>query len=584
MANEVSGYQVVEFLRDTPRQIRGTFYESPENRKFWLPVSCVLAGRRTMPALSSTLTGYNTLTVQWMHFSDPWNSEPDYPHFKRLKFFFSCTHRRTTVSSKPLASHDKTSSSTCENSSSVSKISSTATEDAIIENSDRGTASTFWFGTNERKRSPDQNGTEPMPSKRERGMRGAAVDDEGWQFRVVASSRCKSPSLLASDVIGTIDFNQDGKYFATGGIARKIRICSYEKLISVHEGNTESSDEDIRHEDSSDEDHDTRKSSSRKRRDLSVRDHEYASAGEICTPGKLSSVKWRPDGSEVIGCGDYDGVVMEWNIEHGHTVSEKYEHCGQRVWSLDYSKVTPTLSASSSADGTVRVWSRGTDKSVSVLRPDSGNSICSAEFSPVADYLIAVASADTNVYMYDIRNSESPMLKLGGHDRAVSYVRFLGKDKLVSASIDSTLKLWDISAPLRDVQDEDVDADYHGRLVVKQQQRPFDHGGLTNMLQNPLRTFGAHTNIRHFVGLSIHRGAGLLACGSETNEVFLYRDSCSHPLLNVKFPGQSPVCRGTGLGSGKSYVGAVCWREHGDNYALVAANSEGIVQVLEVVR
>ncbi|CAM6100622.1 unnamed protein product [Calypogeia fissa] len=564
-ANEVSVHQEVELPRATPRQILGTCFET-KYRRFRLPVSCGLAGRRTMPAIHSTLTECNSHIVQWMH-SDSWNSEPDSPHFKRPKFISCTTHRQSVP--KPLADlHDTSSSSDIDYSSStVSKISSTAGD--VIANSDRGTAESCWFGPNERKRSSDQNGTDLSPYKRERGMPG----DEDWRFRVVASSGCKSPTLLASDVIGTIDFNEDGNFFATGGIARKIRICSYEKMISADEGNIDSSDEELRHQDSSDEDDDDsdhRMSSRRRRRDRHVRDHEYAAAGEICTPGKLSSLKWRPDGSEVIGCGDYDGVVMEWNIEHGHTVSEKYEHCGQRVWSLDYSRVTPTLSASSSLDGTVRVWSRGVDRSVSVLRPGNGNSVCSAEFNPVADHLIAVASADANVYLYDLRNSESPLLKFGGHDRAVSYVRFLGKDKLVSASIDSTLKLWDISAPLhRDVETDD------GRMVARQESSFDEH-------PHPVRTFGAHANIRHFVGLSIHRGAGVLACGSETNEVFLYRDSCSQPLLNAKFPGHSPEYYGT-VGYGKPYVGAVCWREHGDKYALVAANSEGIVQVLEVV-
>lgn len=210
------------------------------------------------------------------------------------------------------------------------------------------------------------------------------------------------------------------------------------------------------------------------------------------------------------------------------------------------------------------------DKSVCVLRPDSGNSTCSAEFSPVTDHLIAVASADANTYLYDLRNSGSPLLKLQGHDRAVSYVRFLGKDKLVSASIDSTLKLWDISAPLRDEVESDG-----CQLVVK--PAALDHGGVIH----PVRTFAAHTNVRHFVGLSIHRGASILASGSETNEVVLYRDSSSLPVLKQKFPGRSSErCGSTGYGN--PYVGAVCWREHGENYALVAANSEGVVQVLEV--
>lgn len=38
----------------------------------------------------------------------------------------------------------------------------------------------------------------------------------------------------------------------------------------------------------------------------------------------------------------------------------------------------------------------------------------------------------------------SPLAVIGGHKKAVSYVRFLGGNRLVSASTDNTLKLWDI--------------------------------------------------------------------------------------------------------------------------------------------
>ena len=39
---------------------------------------------------------------------------------------------------------------------------------------------------------------------------------------------------------------------------------------------------------------------------------------------------------------------------------------------------------------------------------------------------------------------ETPLAVIGGHKKAVSYVRFLGGDRLVSASTDNKLKLWDI--------------------------------------------------------------------------------------------------------------------------------------------
>ena len=70
-----------------------------------------------------------------------------------------------------------------------------------------------------------------------------------------------------------------------------------------------------------------------------------------------------------------------------------------------------------------------------------------------------------------------------GHRKAVSYVRFLNGSELVSASTDSTLRLWDTKTC------------------------------------TPVRTFSGHNNEKNFVGLSVDND--FIACGSETNEVGL---------------------------------------------------------------
>lgn len=63
----------------------------------------------------------------------------------------------------------------------------------------------------------------------------------------------------------------------------------------------------------------------------------------------------------------------------------------------------------------------------------------------------------------------------------MSYVRYISPTEVVSASTDSTLKLWD------------------------------------NRRCQLARTFSGHTNEKNFVGLSSE--GELVACGSETNEV-----------------------------------------------------------------
>lgn len=95
-----------------------------------------------------------------------------------------------------------------------------------------------------------------------------------------------------------------------------------------------------------------------------------------------------------------------------------------------------------------------------------------------------MGSADHHIHYYDLRNISQPLHTFSGHRKAVSYVKFVSDSELASASTDNTLRLWDVKE---------------------------------NM---PLRTFRGHTNEKNFVGLSVSNE--YLACGSETNEVFVY--------------------------------------------------------------
>lgn len=399
-----------------------------------------------------------------------------------------------------------------------------------------------------------------------------------WNFELVASLQAK-PCSLASDAIAAIDFDATGTRFATGGISRKIRVCGYRSSSTGLE-DADEDDDDFEEERGTGPNTVRRKRGKRKKEevgdDVEIQNHDQAAVRVICTPAKLSSLKWRPLGSNVIGCGDYDGVVMEWDVEYGLCLSERYEHSGQRIWSVDYSCWFPFLCASASGDGTVRIWTHNSDKSVGIIRSPGRNSICCAEFSSSGAHHVAVACADSKVYLYDLRKLESSLLCLEDHRRAASYVRFLSESELVSASIDSTVKLWDISS-----NDQASPSCSNIKLV--------HNGGRL------LRTFESHRNVRNFVGLSVLRKEGLIACGSELNELVVYGKGMRDPLWRMKFP-----CREDGrmrrsfshsvLSTWKddeeddinSFVGAVCWKEQADHHSLIAANSEGTVQVLKV--
>lgn len=71
--------------------------------------------------------------------------------------------------------------------------------------------------------------------------------------------------------------------------------------------------------------------------------------------------------------------------------------------------------------------------------------VCCVQFQSDSGRFLAFGSADHRIYYYDLRNSKVPLCTLVGHNKTVSYVKFVDPTNLVSASTDNTLKLWDLS-------------------------------------------------------------------------------------------------------------------------------------------
>ncbi|KAH7848206.1 hypothetical protein Vadar_031169 [Vaccinium darrowii] len=334
-----------------------------------------------------------------------------------------------------------------------------------------------------------------------------------WDFNLsTIVSSTSSSSGPVSDTLGVVEFDPSGGLLATGGIARKIRVYDFKSLLSENE--------------------------------VSVLDHNSACDFCICTPAKLSSLRWKPgSGGRVVGSGDYDGVVTEYDLERRVPVFERDEHGGRRVWSMDYSHWDPVLGGSGSDDGTMQMWDPRCEggKYVACVRPSgSRSSVCCVEFNPFGGALVAVGCADKKAYGYDVRKMADPLMVLDGHSKAVSYVRFLDHRTVVTSGTDGCLKMWDTE----------------------------DHG--------PICTYVGHVNSRRFVGLSAWRRGGLLACGSESNEVFVYDKRWGEPIWVHAFePASEQECE-------RGFVSSVCWRQEGeDGCTLVAGGSDGVLQVFE---
>ncbi|UJR07728.1 hypothetical protein I4U23_012013 [Adineta vaga] len=277
-------------------------------------------------------------------------------------------------------------------------------------------------------------------------------------------------------------------------------------------------------------------------------DLHYPSKEVACT-AKLSCISWNPYLRNYLASSDYDGFVTIWDMATAQKVRTFQEH-EKRAWSVDFCSSDPKLLASCSDDCRVKIWSMHNEYSVTTI--DAKSNVCCVKFKPDSPHNIVFGTADHNLYYFDLRNTREPCHLLKGHKKAVSYARFLSNNEIVSASTDSQLRLWRVT---------------EGQC---------------------LRTYRGHVNEKNFVGLAV--SSGYIVCGSESNTVHLYQREISRPLLGYKFDDQNngPIKTVTNTTDrtkkeegGSEFVSAMCWSNREN--ILLAANSQGVVKVLELV-
>lgn len=314
-----------------------------------------------------------------------------------------------------------------------------------------------------------------------------------------------------SNVICSLSFDRDEDYFAAAGVSKKIKIFEFNALFND-----------------------------------SV-DIHYPVI-EMANRSKLSCVCWNNYIKNYLASTDYDGAVKLWDASTGQAFSQYSEH-EKRAWSVDFSQVYPTKFASGSDDCYVKLWSINDKNSLGTIR--SVANVCCVQFSPHSTHLLAFGSADYRTYCYDLRYAKTAWCVLAGHEKAVSFVKFLDSETLVSASTDNTLKLWDLNKSTS--------------------------AGLSPSACS--LTLSGHTNEKNFVGLSV--ADGYIACGSETNEVFAYYRSLPMPITSHKFGSINSISGKETDDDNGQFVSSVCWR--GKSEMVVAANSSGCIKVLQMV-
>ncbi|XP_050068771.1 uncharacterized protein LOC126557139 [Anopheles maculipalpis] len=356
-------------------------------------------------------------------------------------------------------------------------------------------------------------------------------------LRPLATLNYSNDSNYVSTIVSSIEFDKDSEYFAIAGVTKRIKIFDYYTAI----------------------------------RDAAV-DINYP-INEMTCNSKISCVIWNSYFKQVLASSDYEGIVTIWDVLT-RTRTKTFEEHDKRCWCVDFNEVDTRLLASGSDDARVKLWSLNVDHSVATI--EARANVCCVKFNPKSSCHLAFGTADHCVNYYDLRNLKQPLCLFKGHRKAVSYVKFLNTDEIVSASTDGQLKLWNINSP------------------------PFC-----------LRSFTGHINEKNFAGLATNND--YLACGSEDNSLCVYYKGLSKQLFNLKFSstsgssgsgGGTGSAAGTGSSSGignsssrtsglqstdmersnsegNEFVSAVCWRKQSN--IIIAGNSEGVIKILEIV-
>ncbi|KAI9009132.1 E3 ubiquitin-protein ligase COP1-like protein [Hyaloraphidium curvatum] len=351
-----------------------------------------------------------------------------------------------------------------------------------------------------------------------------------------------------NSIVSSICFDKDDEFFATAGVTKRIKIFEFASIAAGDGPNTDIAEPRVPRARSV-----LRRMATNAPPDDDNADEADDAADDIPTypvremtcRSKISCLSWNSFFKSQIASADYEGTVTLWDSSTGLPTLHFDEH-EKRAWSVDFCRKDPKVLASGSDDSKVKIWTTNDKRSVCTI--ESKANVCSVKFNPERPEYLAFGSADHSVHLYDIRKSDAPLHRFEGHKKAVSYVSFRSEDQMVTASTDGTLKLWSVETSIRE-----------GKSKV-------------------VRTFTGHSNERNFVGLSVSADSELIACGSETNAVYVYHHKVQSPILVHRFGASKSVLTGEPAPEDVQFVSSVCWTRRSPNF-LVSGNSLGRMKI-----
>lgn len=144
-----------------------------------------------------------------------------------------------------------------------------------------------------------------------------------------------------------------------------------------------------------------------------------------------------------IASGSYDRSVLIWDRSTGKLARTLNGHNGA-IYDLDFD-ATSSLIATASADQTVKLWSIAGERLDTLGQPQG--EVLSVRFSPNGNHIFA-AGVDRQIRKWQLISRKEPainplLVARFAHEDDVLQIAFLGGDRLISTSVDRTVKLWD---------------------------------------------------------------------------------------------------------------------------------------------
>ncbi|MFQ6128889.1 MAG: S8 family serine peptidase, partial [Thermoplasmata archaeon] len=157
----------------------------------------------------------------------------------------------------------------------------------------------------------------------------------------------------------------------------------------------------------------------------------------------VSSVDWSPDGSK-IASGSYDHMVLVWNAVDGSVMEYLDAHMG-RVRAIQWSPIDSNRLAagyddrSGNGDNNVVIWNVTARQKEKILAGHTSG-VTSLAWSPTGDKLVS-GSLDGTVRIWDIATETST--EIASYSDGVTSVDWSSSDMIASASLDGNIMIHD---------------------------------------------------------------------------------------------------------------------------------------------